>query len=53
MSHFFGAPDRYPDPNNLHENDVMEYHYSYPNWWCAQSGYNDRGIIKSHNAKYD
>ncbi len=30
-SHTFGAPDRYPDPNNLHPNDVMEDQYHYYN----------------------
>ncbi len=52
-SHQFGAPDRYPDPNNLHTNDIMEDHYNYPNLWCTQPGYNDWGIVNSHRTKYD
>lgn len=51
-SHFFGAPDRYPDPNNLHTNDVMEDHYNFPSIWCTQAGYNDWGIVNSNRAKY-
>lgn len=52
-SHQFGAPDRYPDPNNLHTNDVMEDHYNFPNLWCTQSGYNDWGKVNANRAKYD
>jgi len=53
FSHLYGAPDRYPDPSNLHTNDVMEDHYNYPNIWCTQAGYNDKGIVASHASKYD
>lgn len=53
IGHLFGAPDRYPDPNGLHPNDVMEDHYNAPDWWCSKSGYNDRGIINGNAGKYD
>ena len=51
-SHTFGAPDRYPDPNGLHPNDVMEDQYHYYNKWCTKAGYNDWGIVNSHAGKY-
>jgi hypothetical protein len=51
-SHTFGAPDRYPDPNNLHPNDVMEDQYHFYNTWCTKAGYNDWGIVNSHAGKY-
>jgi hypothetical protein len=52
-SHFFGAPDRYPDTNNVHPNDVMEDHYNFPSIWCTKAGYNDWGIVNSNSDKYD
>jgi hypothetical protein len=52
-SHFYGAPDRYPDPGNNHTNDVMEDPYNFPQVWCTQAGYNDWGIVNSNRAKYD
>lgn len=53
FSHWYGAPDRYPDPNNLHTNDIMEDHYNFYNTWCTQSGYNDWGKVNSNAGKYD
>jgi len=53
FSHWYGAPDRYPDPNNLHTNDIMEDHYNFYNTWCKQSGYNDWGRVSSNADKYD
>lgn len=53
FSHLFNAPDRYPDPNNLHTNDVMEDHYNFPNLWCKQTGYNDWGRVNGAAGTYD
>lgn len=53
FSHLFGAPDRYPDPNGLHTDDVMEDHYNNPEFWCTQAGYNDWGKVNSNAGKYD
>jgi hypothetical protein len=52
MSHLFAAPDRYPDPNNLHRNDVMENQYTDPDFWCSQDGYEDYVIMYQHRAKF-
>jgi hypothetical protein len=53
FSHLYGAPDRYPDPNNQHVNDVMEDHYNFADFWCVQAGKNDRGIVNGNSGKYD
>lgn len=53
FSHFYGAPDRYPDSGNDHQNDVMEDHYNYPDFWCEQPGYQDHGIVYAFRDKYD
>jgi hypothetical protein len=36
-SHLYDVPDRYPDPNNLHTNDVMEDPYNRPDFWCTDT----------------
>ncbi|MEX2548568.1 MAG: M12 family metallo-peptidase [Chloroflexota bacterium] len=51
--HIYGAPDRYPDPNNLHPNDVMEDPYNYYDFWCTAPGYNDHGIIYSNRDQFE
>lgn len=56
VSHLFGLPDRYPDPNNRHIDDVMENPYTAPDFWCsyyAGSGYGDRGIFAQNAGKFD
>lgn len=56
VSHLFGLPDRYPDPNNSHIDDVMENPYTDPDFWCsyyAGSGYGDRGIFGQNAGKFD
>jgi hypothetical protein len=35
IGHLFAAPDRYPDPNNLHIDDVMENQFTDPDFWCS------------------
>lgn len=53
LSHLFGPPDRYPDPFNQHANDVMEYPYDEPNFWCVAIGYYDWLIIDDHAGQFD
>lgn len=49
VSHLFNVPDRYPDPNGLHQDDVMEYQYSNPDFWCST----DWAIFNSHKTKFN
>lgn len=35
VSHLFGLPDRYPDPNHVHVDDVMENQFTTPDYWCT------------------
>jgi hypothetical protein len=53
MSHQYGATDKYPDPGNLHPNDVMEDQYNYPGFWCTHPAYNHFGQVQSHASLYD
>lgn len=53
LSHLFGAPDRYPDPDNLHANDVMENQYDAPDFWCTGIGYWDWLIVRDSAGKFD
>jgi hypothetical protein len=57
VSHLFAAPDRYPDPLNLHTMDVMENQYEKPDYWCTwyQGSYtsSDNGILYDHSGKFD
>jgi hypothetical protein len=51
--HLYNAPDRYPDPYNLHPNDVMEDPYGSPDYWCTKAGYDDWGRIFDARATYE
>ncbi len=55
VSHLFNDPDRYPDPNNSHTNDVMENQYSYPNFWCevVPVGLGDHPMFELYADKFD
>lgn len=53
FSHFFGAPDRYPDPWNEHPMDVMESQYAGANYWCTAMQYLDWNRVNDNAGKYD
>lgn len=57
VSHLFDLPDRYPDPSDMHIDDVMEDPYNSPDWWCNwyQGGSNqsDWWIFYNNSSKFD
>jgi hypothetical protein len=53
VSHLFNAPDRYPDPFNQHQLDVMENQYESPGFWCSQGGFDDHGRVQANATKFD
>jgi hypothetical protein len=51
--HKYGLVDRYPDPNNIHPNDVMEDQYNWPDFWCVTAPFYDHATILANADRYD